>query len=286
MKSLERNMSRNLARLKYSTPAVLVAVACIAAPSLAMAGGPRIRNGSRCIGDGPSRENRSDSTSRTRGTVGADAVSERSPGGRRAGRSEIGAVGPIDLCERCAVGTVTICGPRQGGSNEHVAGGLGARHTIGASSHAAHHADQLSGSIGGSLSVGAGSPAGCRTNQLSSSIGSLAIGTRSPAGCRANELGPMAAAASQSAPARMQLASLDSSVATEVQTVLVKPNFSAASQSASHAIKASQGANAAKKSSKVSRASYSASKAASFAAKVQSARAPKASSLKVKSASK
>ena len=37
MKSLERNMSRNLARLKYSTPAVLVALACIAAPSFAMA---------------------------------------------------------------------------------------------------------------------------------------------------------------------------------------------------------------------------------------------------------
>jgi hypothetical protein len=83
----------------------------------------------------------------------------------------------------------------------------------------------------------------------------------------------------------LQLASLNSSEATQVQAVLVKPDFSAAIQSASRARKASQGANAAKKSSKVSRASYSASKAASFAAKVQDARAPKASSLKTKSAS-
>ncbi len=37
MKSLERNMSRNLARLKYSTPAVLVALVCLAVPSIAMA---------------------------------------------------------------------------------------------------------------------------------------------------------------------------------------------------------------------------------------------------------
>ncbi len=83
----------------------------------------------------------------------------------------------------------------------------------------------------------------------------------------------------------MQLASLDNSTAVNAQAALVKPNFVAASQSSSRAKKASQGANAAEKGGKLARASYSASKAATFAAKVESARLPKPNSLKSKSAS-
>lgn len=84
----------------------------------------------------------------------------------------------------------------------------------------------------------------------------------------------------------MQLASLDNSTAVDAQAALVKPNFVAASQSSSLAKNASQGASAAEKGGKAARASYSASKkAATFAAKIESARVPKPNSLKSKSAS-
>jgi hypothetical protein len=95
-----------------------------------------------------------------------------------------------------------------------------------------------------------------------------------------------AAVAAQTAPAGMQLASLDNSMAADAQTALVKPNYNASSQSVSQAKKASQGVNAAEKGVKPAPGSHSASKAAAFAAKVQKAKAPTPSSLKVKSASK
>ncbi len=146
MKSLERNMSRNLARLKYSTPAVLVAVACMAALILCRGrDGPIQGEVGRAVSSGAVSERRA-------GGIGAScreicpiepvALGQRCPVGGHPGRGEIGAVGPVALGERLAVSAGAICRVGSGYGDERLAGGCGVCRAIG-DARADRRAEQL-----------------------------------------------------------------------------------------------------------------------------------------------
>jgi hypothetical protein len=268
MRSLERNMSRNLARLKYSTPAVLVALACMAAPSFAMAEahGSGIKAAASAMAQaaktGPAAQTVSSAPS-----TQSLSVSAQSAFGQAAAPSAPSVESLSASAAQSAFGQAAAPSAPSVQSLSVSA----AQSAFGqAAAPSAPSVQSLSVSAAQSASAQAAAPSAPSAQSLSVSGAQLSQAMTSTPGAGFSGAQASVAVSPQTAPTRM--AALSNAEAADAQSAMINPHYVAGAYSVTKSKTATQGVYAARKPTKVANAGYSSAKAAAFDAAKPAAR--------------